>query len=94
MKTYPGFYASWILQMNASFVYFALFIMFTLIQIGFCSYMDACAEDFKTIFNDLHRMTTMDRTSNGLETKKALKDTIQIHNDMLKWENFIYNFLC
>lgn len=84
MKTYCGFYASWILQMNASFVYFALFIMFTLFQIGFCSYMDACAEDFKAIFNDLNRMTTMNRTLNGLETKMALKETIRIHNDMIK----------
>lgn len=84
MNTYSGFYASWILQMNASIVYFALFIMFTLFQIGFCSYMDAGAEDFKAIFNDINRMTTMNRTSNGLETKKALKEIIRIHNDMLK----------
>lgn len=37
MKTYSGLYASWILQINASFVYFALFIRFTLFQVGFCS---------------------------------------------------------
>lgn len=87
MKTYPGFYASWILQMMASFVYFALFIMFTLFQIGFCSYMDACADDFKAIFNELNRMIGINSPSNRLETKKSLKETIRIHNDMLKWEN-------
>lgn len=84
MKTYPGFYASWILQMMASFVYFALFIMFTLFQIGFCSYMDAGVEDLKAIFNELNRMTTMHHTSNRLETKTSLKETVRIHNDMLK----------
>lgn len=84
IKTYSGYYASWILQMNASFIYFSLVIMYTSLQIGFSSYMDACAEDFKAIFNDLDRMTRMNRTSNGLETKMALKETIRIHNDMLK----------
>lgn len=84
MHTYMGFYASWVLQLNSSLVYFALFIMFTLFQIGFCSYMDACVMDFETVLCDLSEFTIKNDGKINHHSKLAMKEAIRIHNDMLK----------
>lgn len=67
--------------MNASLVYFALFIMFTLFQIGFCTYMDACVEDFQAILTDVSKATEI---RNDILIKNGLKEAIKIHADMLE----------
>lgn len=86
MQTYSGFYASWFLQLCASSVYFSMFVLFTLYQIGFCTYMDACAKDFQEILGSFNQSTEEKRTNDRIATKQALADAIQIHGDMLKYK--------
>lgn len=84
---YGGFYADVIPRTLGNAVYLEIFIMFMLYQVGFCSYIDACTDDYKTIMKQLNDCTHDE--SNALQLsdysiKCCLKEAIDLHTEMLK----------
>lgn len=84
---YVGFYSDIIPRTLGNANYLEIFIMFMLFQVGFCTYIDACADDYKAIMKPLADYTVDERNvfrSSDENIKSILKEAIDLHVDMLK----------
>lgn len=90
LQTYSGFYASWLMQLLGCVAYFVLYVLISLLQIGFCTYTHAIVDDFKAMMKDVEEHT---RTNYGANTFRetdpyichSFKEAVNMHAEMLEY---------
>lgn len=87
--SYFGFYADVIPRTLGNLVYLEIVSMFMLYQVGFCTYIDACSDDYKSIMKRLTEYTTRNNDGKTIRSsdnyiKTTLKEAIELHGEMLK----------
>lgn len=88
---YVGFYADVIPRTLGNIVYLEIFSMLLLFQVGFCSYIGACAEDYKIIMKRLptqmhqsNKEIPSNKLNHGENVKIILNEAIDLHGEMHK----------
>lgn len=87
--TYIGYYVSLFIQTHMGIGFLILFAMFIQLQIGFCSYINTCADDFKQIVNQMDEYIGKKSEQSkyrlhDINIKASVKEAIQLHGQMLK----------
>lgn len=84
--TYIGYYVSLFIQAHMGIGFLSLFSMFIQLQIGFCTYMNTCADDFKQIINHMNEYLRIngDQRLQTNEIKEHLTEAVRLHGAMLK----------
>lgn len=89
VQTFSGFYCLLLIQCITSFGYFALYALMPLVQIGFCTYMKACATDFKAIMKDVAEYINHEYGENDFRVtdsyiRNYFKDAVGFHVGVLR----------
>lgn len=87
--TFSGFYATLILHFVTTLTYFTVFASVPIFQIGFCTYIRACATDFKTIIKDIEEHVKNNYSENDFRPsdhfiRSSFKDAVGLHINMLR----------
>lgn len=89
IQTFSGFYATLLVHFISILAYFAIYALMPILQIGFCTYMKACAADFKSMMKDVadyieKNYGENDIRANDPHIRICFKDAVELHVEMLR----------